>query len=213
MFDHAKRIYSIQEPFISPRELGFKESDQADIIRKANLATFVSSVFGSQDVGFYHLDEFFLDTFVADGSRLLKNQAGLFLDLKTQAYISAVTNGERTREDILQDLFPNDLDQRLLVRRSGAKQPSPGEAEFIQRAGNRKKTLLEESMTAESIAQLPEKYVWEDFLRDISSYISKNFNAIVGPSVRSFALVRAISFTDPVLGAQNLRDPTTIVRP
>ncbi|KAL8974196.1 MAG: hypothetical protein Q9197_001570 [Variospora fuerteventurae] len=187
LFDHAKRVYSVQEPFISPRELGFKESDQADIIRKANLATFVSSVFGSQDVGFYHLDEFFLDTFVADGSRLLKNQAGLFLDLKTQAYISAVTNGERTREDILQDLFPNDLDQRLLVRRSGAKQPSPGEAEFIQRAGNRKKTLLEESMTAESIAQLPEKYVWEDFLRDISSHISKNFNAIVGPSGRKIS--------------------------
>ncbi|KAI4190674.1 MAG: hypothetical protein LQ348_003623 [Seirophora lacunosa] len=209
LFDHAKKVYSIREPFLSPRELGFKESDQADIIRKANLATFVSSVFGSQDVGFYHLDEFFLDTFVADGSRLLKTQAGLFLDLKTQAYISAVTNGERTREDILQDLFPNDLDQRLLNRRSGAKQPSPGEADFIQRAGNRKKALLEEPMTAEAIAQLPEKYVWEDFLRDVSSYISKNFNAIVGPSGRKISGTRRSSTVLESDGVQQSKRQST----
>lgn len=183
LFDHTKKVYSPREPFLSPRELGFNEQDQIDIIRKANLATFVSSVFGSQDVGFYHLDEFFLDTFVVDGGRLLKNQAGLFLDLKTQAYISAISNGERSRDDILHDLFPDDLERRLLIRRSGAKQPSPGEADLIQRASNRKKMLLEEPMTAESMAQLPEKYVWEDFLREISSYISRNFNAIAGPSV------------------------------
>lgn len=183
MFDHTKKVYSIREPFLSSQELGFNGNEQVEIIRKANLATFVSSVFGSQDVGFYHLNEFFLDTFVADGGRLLKNQAGLFLDLKTQAYISAIANGERSREDILHDLFPDDLEQGLLNRRPGGKQPSPGEADFIQRANNRKKTLLEEPMTAEAVAQLPEKYVWEDFLRDISSYISKNFNTIVGASV------------------------------
>ncbi|KAL8716947.1 MAG: hypothetical protein Q9225_005765 [Loekoesia sp. 1 TL-2023] len=187
LFDHTKKVYSLRDPFLSPHELGFVETEQVDIIRKANLATFVSSVFGSQDVGFYHLNEFFLDTFVTDGGRLLKNQAGLLLDLKTQAYISAITNGERSREDILQDLFPEDMEQRLLNRRSGAKQPSPGEADFIQRAKNRKKTLLEEPMTVDSIAQLPQKYVWEDFLRDISSYVSKNFTTIVGSSGRKIS--------------------------
>jgi hypothetical protein len=35
----------------------------------------VSSVFGSQEVGFFHLKEHFLDTFVPDGgSRMLKSQ-------------------------------------------------------------------------------------------------------------------------------------------
>lgn len=183
MFDHTKKIYSVREPFLSSQELGFDGNEQVEIIRKANLATFVSSVFGSQDVGFYHLNEYFLDAFVADGSRLLKNQAGLFLELKTQAYISAVANGERSREDILNDLFPDDLRQILLNRRQGGTQPSPGEADFIQRANNRKKTLLEEPTSAEAVAQLPEKYAWENFLRDISSYISNNFNMIVGASV------------------------------
>ncbi|KAL8953519.1 MAG: hypothetical protein Q9222_000621 [Ikaeria aurantiellina] len=184
LFGHTKKVYSIGDPFLSSRELGLVESGQAETIRKANLATFVSSVFGSQDVGFYHLNEFFLDAFVADGGRLLKNQAGLFLDLKTQAYISAIAHGERSREDILQDLFPPDLEQRLLSRRSGAKQLAPGEADFIQRANNRKKALLEEPMTPDFIARLPERYVWEEFLRDISTYVSKSLTTIVGSSAR-----------------------------
>ena len=149
-------------------------------IKKANMATFVSSVFGSQDVGFYHLNENFLDTFLSDGSRLLKNQAQLFLDLKTQAYISAVNSGDRSREEILEDLFPQDLDERLLRRRPGAKQLTPSEVDFIQRARNRRKALLEEPSTDEAVKTLPEKYIWEDFLRDISTYVAKNFEAIAG---------------------------------
>ena len=180
LFDHTKKVYSIRAPFLSPRDLGLVQREQVETIRKANLGTFISSVFGSQDVGFYDLIEFFLDTFVADGGRLLKNQAGLFLDLKTQAYISAIAHRDRSREDILQDLFPDDMEQRLLDRRSGATQLGPGEIDFIQRSNNRKKTLLEESMTETAIAQLPHKYVWDEFLRDISGYVSKNSASIIG---------------------------------
>ena len=167
-------------------------------IKKANMATFVSSVFGSQDVGFYHLNENFLDTFLSDGSRLLKNQAQLFLDLKTQAYISAVNSGDRSREEILEDLFPRDLDERLLKRRPGAKQLTPSETDFVQRARNRRKALLEEPRTDEAVKSLPEKYIWEDFLRDISTYVAKNFEAIAGVSV---------SFDSPLLLVEYLPLP------
>ncbi|MCJ1259131.1 TTAGGG repeat binding factor [Lignoscripta atroalba] len=191
LFDHTKKVYAIADPFLNPYELGLVDQAHIDTIRKANLATFVSSVFGSQEVGFYHLNEYFLDTFVADGNRLLKSQAQLFLDLKTQAYISAMSNGERTREEILEDLFPADLEERLLSRRPGAKQLAPSEADFLQRARNRSKGLLEEPDTEEAIAALPDKYVWEDFLRDVTSYISKNFEMIVGvPAARKIARSR-----------------------
>ncbi|KAK3172265.1 hypothetical protein OEA41_005585 [Lepraria neglecta] len=180
LFDHTKKVYSIQEPFLNPQEFGFVENAHLETIKKANMATFVSSVFGSQDVGFYHLNENFLDTFIADGNRMLKNQAQLFLDLKTQAYISAIANGDRSRKEILDDLFPHDLEDRLLKRRHGAKQLSPSEADFMQRARNRRKALLEEPSTEEATKALPEKYVWEDFLRDISTYVAKNFEAIAG---------------------------------
>lgn len=159
------------------------------------MATFVSSVFGSQDVGFYHLNEFFLDTFVADGNRILKTQAQLYLDLKTQAYISAASNGERSREETLEDLFPSDLEQRLLSRRPGAKQLAPSELDFVQRAQNRRKALIEEPNTDESRVALPEKYIWEDFLRDIATYVTKNFDAIAGDPVRMTKFVSAFSLT------------------
>lgn len=193
LFDHTKKVYSITEPFLSPYLLG-PNTEQAhiDTIRKANLATFVSSVFGSQDVGFFHLNEYFLDTFVADGSRLLKSQAQLFLDLKTQAYISALSHGERLREEILEDLFPPDLEERLLSRRPGARQLAPSEAEFLQRARNRSRALLEEPTTQEVVAALPHKYIWEDFLRDVSAYVSKNFATIVGTPVSHICLLSGL---------------------
>ena len=185
MFDHTKKVYSPHEPFLSPYELGFADTPHLNTINKANMATFVSSVFGSQDVGFYHLNENFLDTFNADGSRLLKNQAQMFLDLKTQAYISAVTSGDRSRKEILEDLFPQDLDERLLKRRTGSKQLTPSEMDFVQRARNRRKALLDEPDTDQAVKTLPQKYIWEDFLRDISTYVAKNFEAISGISVSS----------------------------
>ena len=190
LFDHTKKVYSIHEPFLDPTELWVKEIAHRDIIKKTNMATFVSSVFGSQDVGFYHLNENFLDTFVTDSNRMLKNQAQLYLDLKTQAYISAVMSGDRSREEILDDLFPHDLEDRLLKRRYGAKHLSPTESDFIQRASNRRKTLLEEPATEEAKKSLPKKYVWENFLKEISTYVAKNFDNIAGVSVSSRLRVR-----------------------
>ena len=180
LFDQTKKIYSAYEPFLNSEALGFAGNARVDIIKKVNLATFVSSVFGSQDVGFYHLNENFLDIFLADGGRLLKAQAQLYLDLKTQSYISAVTNGGRNRADVLEDLFPQDLDARLKKRKVGAKQLAPNEAEFIQRAKNRRQALLDEPDTEAAVKALPSKYVWEDFLKDISAYVRKNFEAILG---------------------------------
>ena len=173
------------DSFLNIHELGTLDQPAIETLRKANLATFVSSLFGSQDVGFYLLNEFFLDTFVADGNRLLKSQAGLFLELKTRAYISALSNGVRPREEILYELFPPDLEQRLLDRRPGAKQLAPSEIEFVNRARNRCQALLEEPNTEKAMAALSEKYSWDVFLRDISAYISKNFETIVGVPVSS----------------------------
>ncbi|KAL9124982.1 MAG: hypothetical protein Q9217_005751 [Psora testacea] len=184
LFNHAKKVYSQNEPFLSIQELGLVDNAHMDTIRKSNAATFATTVFGSQEVGFYHLNEHFLDTFVADGHQILKTQAQLLLDLKTQAYISAASTGERNREDILDDLFPPDLEQRLLSRRPGARQLAPSEKDFVQRARNRKKALLEEPNTEAAIAALPEKYVWEDFMKDVSTYISKNFDNLTNETAR-----------------------------
>jgi protein TBF1 len=87
LFDATKKqLYSEDQAFLDPDLLGFKEMQERKVIRKANLATFISSVFGSVDVGFFHLNEGFLTTMAPDGGRLLKDMARLFLDLKTQVF-------------------------------------------------------------------------------------------------------------------------------
>jgi protein TBF1 len=88
VFDIAKKqLYSADQAFLDPDVLGFKQIQERKVLRKANLATFISSVFGSVDVGFFHLNEGFLATMAPDGGRLLKNMSKLFLDLKTQVLI------------------------------------------------------------------------------------------------------------------------------
>ncbi|WEW60921.1 TTAGGG repeat binding factor [Emydomyces testavorans] len=178
LFDHTKNVYSTNGPFLSTTKLGFVDPVQVDIIRKANMASFVSSIFGTQHIGFSELHDHFLDIFVPDGSRLLKVQGALFLELKTQAFIASLNSKERSRSEILHTLFPDDLGLRFLARKPGNKQLAPSETDFVKRAWSRRDILLAEIDNPESVSTLPEKYRWEDFLRDLSSYISKHFNSI-----------------------------------
>lgn len=138
----------------------------------------MSSIFGSQEIGFSELNDHFLDVFVPEGSRLLKVQGALFLELKTQAFIASMNNAERSRTELLFDLFPDNLEQYLLERRPGSRQLAPSEADFVKRAGSRRDIILNDINNEEAMRSLPDKYHWEDFLRDLVSYISKNFDAI-----------------------------------
>ncbi|GAB1214544.1 hypothetical protein ATERTT37_003708 [Aspergillus terreus] len=178
LFDHTRRVYSTKKSFLSATELELTEPAQIDIIRKANLASFVSSIFGTQEIGFSELNDNFLDVFVPEGGRLLKVQGALFLELKTQAFIASMNNTERSRTELLYDLFPDDLEQQLLDRRPGTRQLAPSESDFVKRAGSRRDILLSDINNEEAMKALPDKYHWEDFLRDLSSYITKNFDMI-----------------------------------
>ncbi|KAL3451990.1 telomere repeat binding factor-domain-containing protein [Aspergillus insuetus] len=178
LFDHTKKVYSSKKSFLSPTDLELTEPAQVDIIRKANLASFVSSIFGTQEIGFSELNDNFLDVFVPEGGRLLKQQGALFLELKTQAFIASMNNTERTRTELLYLLFPDNIEQQLLDRRPGTRQLAPSETDFVNRAGSRRDILLNDINSEEAMKALPDKYHWEDFLRDLSSYITKNFDTI-----------------------------------
>lgn len=190
LFNHAKQVYSHNDPFLNARALGFVNHAHIETIRKANIATFMISVLGSQDVGFYHLNEFFLDTFLAEGQSLTMPLGELLIELKTQAYISALSNKDRPKEAILEDLFPLEMGDRFLQRRHGARTLTQSEDEFMQRFRTRRKALLEEpsteNATENAVSSLPEQYVWADFLREISAYLSSNIDAIISGQVTSF---------------------------
>jgi hypothetical protein len=194
LFDHTKRVYTVKHSFLQPSDLEITDPSQIDVIRKANLASFVSSIFGSQEIGFAELNEHFLDVFVPEGGRLLKVQGALYLELKTQAFIAAMNNKAHTRTELLYSIFPDDMEQRLLARRPGTRQLAPSETDFVNRLTSRRDILLSDINNEEALSSLPDKYHWEDFLRDLSSYISKNFDAINTQQVcDTFRFVRTFS--------------------
>jgi protein TBF1 len=214
LFDQTKKIYSQQKPFLSADELSISEPAHRATIRTTNLATFVSSVFGGQDVGFYELNDHFIQTFVPDGEGLPRESGMLYLNLKTQMYLSAISQEEQeqTKEEILDDLFPPDMEERLLARHPGTTLTSD-EMEFLKEAKDRRDYLQSEAGDVDSIckkllflfcfmiltvlAALSEKYAWEDFLKSLSGHLKKAYEPLIAPYMRRHAL------TAPPVTAQN----------
>jgi len=154
LFDQTKKIYSQQKPFLSADELGISEPEHRSTIRTTNLATFVSSVFGGQDVGFYELNDHFVETFVPDGEVVQKDPGMLYLNLKTQMYLSAISQEEQemAREEILDDLFPAGLEEMLLARHPEIPLAA-SELEFVNEAKARREYLQNEPGDVDSICK------------------------------------------------------------
>lgn len=219
LFEFTKRLYSEEDPFLTVEHLApgmWKEGDTTpsmfrnreqsieSTLRKVNLATFLAASLGTIELGFYYLNESFLDVFCPHNNlepansmsnmnfsnmnlqsgvntvigekvgKLLKPQAVLYLDLKTQAYISAMEAAERTSEEILEDILPSNLEEVLLKKR-GTKQLTPTEIDFVNRCKLRKETLL----NYPADANLSEEYEWFTFLKDLFDYVSKNMGFLI----------------------------------
>jgi protein TBF1 len=168
LFEITKAIYKSKTAFLSASELEIHDATQ--------------TVFGPQEIGFPDLDAYFLDIFVPNNGRLLKAQGQILLELKTQAFIAATKSKVSAKEDVLYALFPDNLESRILARRPGARGLAPSEQDFVKRALSRREILLTE-IKNDNLDALPERYRWEDFLREISSYVSKNFDVINSATV------------------------------
>lgn len=218
-FDLTRKLYSEEVPFLSVEHLApgmWKEGDKTpsmfrsreqtieSTLRKANLATFLTAMLGGLEIGFFYLNEFFLDVFCPANNldpansmsnmtpsnmnlqsgantivgdkvgKLLKPQALLYLELKTLTYTSGIAEGSRPQEEVLEDCFPSNLEQKLLDRR-GVKTLTPTEADFVARCQSRKETLrnFPENMNLE------EEYNYIAFLRELFDYVSKNMGFLI----------------------------------
>ncbi|EGV60132.1 hypothetical protein CANTEDRAFT_127045 [Yamadazyma tenuis ATCC 10573] len=183
----------------TPAPFKNREQSIESTLRKVNLATFLLATLGVIEVGFFYLNESFLGIFcplnnldphnslsnhlentgsTVGGStpgagdrigKLLKSQAILYLDLKTQAYISAIEAGERSRVEVLDDILPDNLDAILMEKRS-TKILSPTESDFIDRCKSRRTILL----NYPDNSTLSEEYDWFSFLRSLFEFVGKN---------------------------------------
>lgn len=216
LFDQTRKVYSRDTPFIDAIAIQMFQPSQQEIIRKANIATFISNILGAHDVSFFYLNEFFMETFVPLGHRLLKWQGAIYLELKTQTYISALMNSDGSPEAMLGELFPPDLDAQILTRHPDAPSLSPSEQDFVDRSKARKSYLLAEPSTEDALKDLPRKYQWNDFVREFAACINKNADGIINVPVRaqpglggagSVGDRRAANvpnYPDPVFGSQTL---------
>lgn len=219
LFEFTKRLYSEEDPFLTVEHLApgmWKQGDKTPSVfrsreqtieltlRKVNLATFLAATLGTIEVGFFYLNESFLDVFCPANNldpansmcnmsvtnmnlqlgvnttvgdkvgKLLKQQAVLFLDLKTQAYISAIEAAERSSEEILEDILPENMEEILLEKR-GVKVLLPSETDFLSRCKARKETLL----LYPQQGNLSEEYEWFGFLKELFDYVSKNMGFLI----------------------------------
>jgi hypothetical protein len=211
LFAQTRKVYSRDTAFIDAIAIQMFQPTQQEIIRKANIATFISSILGAHDVSFFHLNEYFLETFVPLGHRLLKWQGAVFLELKTQAYISALMNSDTAPERMLDDLFPHDLDAQILTRHPDAPSLSPSEQDFIDRCRSRRSYLLIDPNSRDALGQLPKRYQWADFVREFASSINKNIESIVSTPSRAHQQLMASTAAPNDRKYQPMQDTLTIL--
>ncbi|KAG9231801.1 telomere repeat binding factor-domain-containing protein [Amylocarpus encephaloides] len=198
LFDQTKKIYSKNESFLSADDLSFTDPKHRSIIRNTNMAAFVASVFGSQEVGFYELNSWFLNIFTPERKTMESSAGMLFVNLKTQMYLSACgeEDNDRTKEDILEEIFPSALGDMVMSRHPEV-QLSQSEKGFLSECQSRKAYLSSIPSTAESIFTLSEQFPWEHFLQDLSIHIGQAYSALLQPYMKRHDLTSPTSPRGP----------------
>jgi hypothetical protein len=211
LFDQTRKVYARDTAFIDAIAIQLFQPTQQEIVRKANIATFISSILGAHDVSFFHLNEYFLETFVPLGHRLLKWQGAVFLELKTQAYISALMNSDTAPDRMLDDLFPHDLDAQILTRHPDAPSLSPSEQDFIDRCRSRRSYLLVDPSQHDAFGQLAKRYQWADFVREFALSVNKNVDSIISTPSRAHQQLLTSKGPNNDRKSQPLQDNLTIL--
>lgn len=184
-----------------PSFLQGHESFVLTALRKANVCAFLLTLLNKLPFGFKFLDESFIDIFCStaynnqtkddfsyDGTKilygkLLKPQVIIYLDLKTQCFISGMkdNNTAMSKEEIVQSIFPLDIIKKLkntVILMNGKKvtlQLQFLEEDFIRRYERRKISL----MSCRSLDEVTRKYDWSDFCRHFFEYTSRNIGSII----------------------------------
>lgn len=171
------------------------------VIRKVNVCSFLLTLLNQLPFGFKFLDDTFIEIFCSSiydskledvlnddntkivFGKLLKPQAVLYLDLKTQCFISALQedNISRSKEEIVNTILPFNIVETLknkTVKINGRETPSQLqflEDDFIQRYKRRKISLL----ASESLKELIQKYDWADCCKQIFDYVTKKIGLLI----------------------------------
>jgi protein TBF1 len=172
-FEPIRNLYITNSPFLVADHLRMVETSQRAILRKANQAMFCSAIFAG-GIGQLALDQNFLDIFVPENGHLMSAEAAIFLELKTQGFMTAMRQKAAPPEQVMLDLFPPGTDQKIMARRIGPKSLAPSEQDFIARFDDRRRDLQDHS-ARNAFPDLEKKYPYEGFAREVSRYLIQKY--------------------------------------
>lgn len=216
LFTHIRMIYDSKTPLLmvhdvfpglwfpncpAPLILRGHEAYIVTAIRKSNLLTFLLTILNCFNYGFELLQESFLDVFCPNtiftgnststdqNGKFLKSQAILYLELKTQAFISALRNFDDgsdqiptvKQQEFLDIIFSNNLQDQLVSKQRGNRNNvtdelmTPSQREFVERCERRRENLLNYT----SFKTLIQDYEWNHFVRELLDYCNKNLGLII----------------------------------
>ena len=178
-------MYSSSTLFLDQRILGLTGDAQRQTIRKANLATLCMITLLSENAGSQISDEMFFDVVAGEESNVGETHADIYLIFKTQAYITAVSQGQSNGEDLLAELLPLALDRILLARKSTAKDLGGAELRLVQSANARRTELLNASSPQQRILNLNAEYPREKFLRSFQRCLGLVYSELEHNTVSS----------------------------
>jgi protein TBF1 len=174
LFNPVRDLYLTGSPFLLSKVLGLDKPEQIAILRKANQAMYMSSIF-TGEIGLRDMDQNFLEVFVPEQGSLSKSHGSIYLELKTQAFMTAHRTGAAQPLVVMAELFPHDMESKILARRPGlARSMAPSEVDFLSRLSSRREILLADVKT-KNLDLLHVRYRWEDLSREVSSYLTRNF--------------------------------------
>ncbi|PQE11475.1 myb dna binding protein [Rutstroemia sp. NJR-2017a BBW] len=187
LFDTTKHIYNDSSPFLDADELNIRDYNQRTIIRVANLATFVSCVFGGQDVGFYDLNKYFINVWTPEGRPFSKASGQLLLNLKTQIFVAAISQEEqdKTNEETIADIFMPGLAEFLAGRHDFPL--TTDELQFVRDIEHRKEYLLQQGNDPVRIKELGDLFNWETFLKSTTLHL-ESYKPFILPYLRKHSL-------------------------
>jgi hypothetical protein len=138
---------------LSADELDIREDKDREVIRITNLAAWVSSALGRNTLSFFDLNDHFIECFTAENSPLDPETGTLFLSLKRQMYLAALSHDEQTKakEEILEELISEETLRQLLAGRHSDTDLPHSELQFLESANELREHLLNEPDDEDSI--------------------------------------------------------------
>lgn len=192
LFDPIRNMYVTNSAFLIAEHLQMSDPVHVETLRKANQAMYCSAIF-TGGIGQLALDQSFLDVFVPQQGKMLKSQAAIWLELKTQAFMTAMRMKAAPPNQVMHDLFPAGIENRILARRPGSRTLAPSEQEFVNKFEERKRVLLNH-VDRNALPELDPIHPYADLGKAVINYLIKAHARYLNTGVLS----RSNGTTNPV---------------